>query len=264
MNFFVTGVFVITHISSCRNGAGYCILGFSCEVDKDFVKDDLGGHCTGLGEAFNPRASFVCCRENPALHPPKEIPSMKEEDEEEVQVQEIVIENTNLITETSVVTEMVTEVVTEVETVTDIVTNVVTEMVTEEVMVPGTVEDLEKEQQPKEQPEVNCFAAILLGINCDSEKSPQKAQRLDDEGQYVLISSSNVEADPGEFKELPKETSTTEGETTQVTAALQLMVDGPKGKTFWARANRKTRKWTLSYRKLDFKKLKFKSSSEYL
>ena len=224
MNFFVTGVFVITHISSCRNGAGYCILGFSCEVDKDFVKDDLGGHCTGLGEAFNPRASFVCCRENPALHPPKEIPSMKEEDEEEVQVQEIVIENTNLITETSVVTEMVTE----------------------EVMVPGTVEDLEKEQQPKEQPEVNCFAAILLGINCDSEKSPQKAQRLDDEGQYVLISSSNVEADPGEFKELTKETSTTEGETTQVTAALQLMVDEPKGKTFWARANRTTRKWTFS------------------
>merc|ERR1712227_90393 len=114
---------------------------------------------------------------------------MKEEDEEEVQVQEIVIENTNLITETSVVTEMVTEAV----------------------MVPGTVEDLEKEQQPKEQPE--------------------KAQRLDDEGQYVLISSSNVEADPGEFKEFSKETSTTEGETTQVTAALQLMVDDPKDET---------------------------------
>ena len=234
---------MITHISSCRNGAGYCILGFSCEVDKDFVKDDMGGHCTGLGEAFNPRASFVCCRENPALHPPKERPIQNEEDDDK---QEIVIENSNLVTETSVVTEMVTEVVTEVETVTDIVTNVVTEMVTEEVMVPGTVEDLEKEQQPKEQPEVNCFAAILLGINCDFDKSPQKAQRLDDEGQYVLISSSNVEADPGEFKELPKETSTTEGETTQVTAALQLMVDEPKGKTFWARANRTTRKWTFS------------------
>ena len=66
-----TGVFVITHISTCRNGAGYCILGFSCEVDKDFTKDDLGGHCSGLGAAFNPKAQFVCCRENPELHPPK-------------------------------------------------------------------------------------------------------------------------------------------------------------------------------------------------
>jgi hypothetical protein len=28
------GVFVITHIQSCRNGAGYCILGYSCDVDK--------------------------------------------------------------------------------------------------------------------------------------------------------------------------------------------------------------------------------------
>ena len=59
------GVFVITHIDSCRNGAGYCILGFTCEVDKDFTADDLGGHCRGLSKAFNPRASFVCCRENP-------------------------------------------------------------------------------------------------------------------------------------------------------------------------------------------------------
>ena len=56
---------MITHIDSCRNGAGYCILGYSCEVDKDFTKDDLGGHCRGLSKAFNPRASFVCCRENP-------------------------------------------------------------------------------------------------------------------------------------------------------------------------------------------------------
>ena len=40
-------------------------MGYSCEVDKDFTKDDLGGHCNGLSKAFNPRASFVCCRENP-------------------------------------------------------------------------------------------------------------------------------------------------------------------------------------------------------
>ena len=213
---------MITHISSCRNGAGYCILGFSCEVDKDFVQDDLGGHCRGLGEAFNPRASFVCCRENPALHPPKEIPPVKEEEDDK---EEIVIESNNIVTETSVVTEMVTEIVTEVEPVTEVVTNVVTEMVTEEVMVPGTVEDLKKEtsEPASSQPEVNCFAAILLGMNCDFEsKTPsQKAQRLEDEGQYVLISSSSK--DPGDFKDFPKESQ--EGQTTQVSAAVQLMVD---------------------------------------
>ena len=27
------------------------------------------------GAAFNPKASFVCCRENPELHPPQEIPT---------------------------------------------------------------------------------------------------------------------------------------------------------------------------------------------
>lgn len=54
------GVFVITHIRweanmaaitpsprSCRNGAGYCILGHACNVDSDFVADELGGNCTG-------------------------------------------------------------------------------------------------------------------------------------------------------------------------------------------------------------------------
>lgn len=35
---FLSGVFVITHIQSCRNGAGYCILGFSCDVDKVNLK----------------------------------------------------------------------------------------------------------------------------------------------------------------------------------------------------------------------------------
>ena len=213
---------MITHISSCRNGAGYCILGFSCEVDKDFVQDDLGGHCKGLGEAFNPRASFVCCRENPALHPPKDIPPVKDQEDDN---EDIVIESHTIVTETSVVTDMVTEIVTEivteVEPVTEVVTNVVTEVVTEEVMVPGTVEDLKKETSSS-LPEVNCFAAILLGINCDFEsKTPsQKAQRLEDEGQYVLISSSSQ--DPGDFKEFPKES---QGQTTQVNAAVQLMVD---------------------------------------
>ena len=85
---------------------------------------------------------------------------------------------------------------------------------------------------------VNCFAAILLGNNCDdfdsqnSQKSknriPQKAQRLDDEGQYVLISSSNLES--GEFKDFPKEPlEGDEEETTMVTDAVQLMVDDIEG-----------------------------------
>ena len=68
-------MFVITHIDSCRNGAGYCILGYSCEVDKDFTKDDLGGHCNGLSKAFNPRASFVCCRETPKTNEADKSPS---------------------------------------------------------------------------------------------------------------------------------------------------------------------------------------------
>ena len=46
---------------------GYCILGTSCQVDTDFVPDDLGGHCDRLSEAFNPKATFVCCKQNPAL-----------------------------------------------------------------------------------------------------------------------------------------------------------------------------------------------------
>ena len=35
------GVFVLTHVGSCRSGKGYCVLGYNCEVDKDFVNDDL-------------------------------------------------------------------------------------------------------------------------------------------------------------------------------------------------------------------------------
>merc|ERR1712193_374393 len=61
------GVFVITQIKECRNRMGYCILGTSCSVDSDFVKDDMGGHCNRLSEASSPRATFVCCKQNPAL-----------------------------------------------------------------------------------------------------------------------------------------------------------------------------------------------------
>ena len=72
-------------------------MGFSCEVDKDFIKDDLGGHCNGLGAAFNPKASFVCCRENPELHAPQEVPAIvagnsNSQDEEDEFSEEVVIE----------------------------------------------------------------------------------------------------------------------------------------------------------------------------
>ena len=76
------GVFVITQIKECRNRMGYCILGLSCNVDSDFVPDDLGGHCDRLSEAFNPKASFVCCKQNPELF-----------DEEETDEEAIIIAN---------------------------------------------------------------------------------------------------------------------------------------------------------------------------
>jgi len=227
------GVFVITHISTCRNGAGYCILGFSCEVDKDFTKDDLGGHCSGLGAAFNPKAQFVCCRENPELHPPKPVVQLESTDHE------IVIEAASSstkapLTSTSVVTEQVTELVTEIiepvteivmvtqinevteqilvnqmdevkaiETATDEVTeqNIVTQIddITEEILTP--VKFLDEELKD------DCVTAALLGLDClkeDDSKNqpknqpksqPKKAERLNDEidSQFVLISTSNSE-----------------------------------------------------------------------
>ena len=62
---------------------GYCILGLSCSVDSDFVPDDLGGHCDRLSEAFNPKASFVCCKQNPALF----------EDEPEDNLEAVILEH---------------------------------------------------------------------------------------------------------------------------------------------------------------------------
>jgi len=178
------GVFVITHISTCRNGAGYCILGFSCEVDKDFAKDDLGGHCRGLGAAFNPKAQFVCCRENPDLHPPRDIPTPPT-------LHEVNLE----VTSTSVVTEEVTEIVTEIEPVTEIVmvtkveevtevmpdevsTEVMNkpgvEITTEEVLKPGIVLDADIEE------EKDCVTAALLGLDCKkrSDSLPKKSRKI--------------------------------------------------------------------------------------
>lgn len=61
-NFLFVGVFVITGVKTCRDGYGYCILGTDCTVDKEFINDDLEGHCDGLKKAFTPRAFFVCCQ----------------------------------------------------------------------------------------------------------------------------------------------------------------------------------------------------------
>jgi len=141
------GVFVITQIKECRNRMGYCILGISCSVDSDFVEDDLGGHCNRLSEAFNPKASFVCCRQNPANF-----------DEVEDDLEAVILEtnlghesattapvpekkSTTLVPQysTSIVTEMITELQTQTETVTKIeeVTKVVTQIITELVNATG-------------------------------------------------------------------------------------------------------------------------------
>ncbi|KAF4529129.1 hypothetical protein B566_EDAN017193 [Ephemera danica] len=60
------GLFVILGVSTCRDGAGYCLLGSDCTLDHDFSPDDTGGHCNGLRAAFTPAANFVCCKYNGA------------------------------------------------------------------------------------------------------------------------------------------------------------------------------------------------------
>lgn len=137
------GVFVITHIRSCRNGAGYCILGIKCSVDTDFVDDDSGGDCKSLSAAFSPQAKFVCCKENPANF---------ETDQEDI-LNAVILENnsaptpstteststtttevastTEQQTQTSIVTEIVTELETEYATKIEAITEVYTEIVTE-------------------------------------------------------------------------------------------------------------------------------------
>jgi len=219
------GVFVITHISTCRNGAGYCILGFSCEVDKDFTKDDLGGHCSGLGAAFNPKAQFVCCRENPELHPPKVVVAPQITDHDIV-IEAVSSTTTEApLTSTSVVTEQVTELVTEIEPVTEVVMvteiNEVTEeiltagtvldKVTEEVLTPGIVLDNRPPILENKEVEDDCITAALLGLDClkhrqqkeNTKNQPKKAQRLDDEvdSQFVLISTSNNDDKIPEYEE---------------------------------------------------------------
>ena len=134
------GVFVITQIKECRNRMGYCILGSSCDVDSDFVKDDLGGHCERLSEAFNPRATFVCCRQNPANFEAGDIEdailggSLEAAGTEPAATPQPE-ERSTLFAQpsSSIVTELVTQLATETETVTAVesVTRVVTEIITE-------------------------------------------------------------------------------------------------------------------------------------
>ena len=211
--FSFPGVFVITHIRTCRNGAGYCILGFSCEVDKDFIKDDLGGHCNGLGAAFNPKASFVCCRENPDFHsPPVTLPSFDlftsrstSTPSDQDKPEEIVIENDAIVTETSVATEIVTETYTEIiEPVTEVVMlTTIEEVTTEEILRPGIVEDIsndneigsEKAPAPAYRNEPDIVAQAEQEIDQDETKAvDSKVEQSNEQPQFVLLSSSENEA----------------------------------------------------------------------
>ncbi|XP_034245008.1 uncharacterized protein LOC117647389 [Thrips palmi] len=56
------GLFVILGVRTCGGGAGYCLLGTDCTLDRDFAADVEGGHCDGLRAAFTPAAHFSCCK----------------------------------------------------------------------------------------------------------------------------------------------------------------------------------------------------------
>ena len=214
------GVFVLTHVGSCRSGRGYCVLGFNCAVDKDFLTDDLGGNCDGLKTAFNPEASFVCCRENPANYIVKP--------ETTTTTTTTAEPRTTIFTELETETEVFTEIVTKVEEVTEI--NAYTVIVPEdneaenelenETLRPGIVIDdpslmdslmddnfiadeeiVKKPSVNKENinvisgngVKVNCYAAILLGIKCEmSVKNDDEKNELE---KMVRKSSPAIEND---------------------------------------------------------------------
>jgi len=173
------GVFIITQIKECRNRMGYCILGSSCSVDSDFVADDLGGHCDRLSEAFNPKASFVCCKQNPA--------NFEEGDEN---LEAVILEanvghesalastiseeekkSTTLLPQhsTSVATEMITELHTQTETVTKVeeVTKVITQNETEINMINTDETFLESPVQD----EVNVNIPDRLSATAESQEN---------------------------------------------------------------------------------------------
>ncbi|XKL59649.1 hypothetical protein PGB90_000665 [Kerria lacca] len=55
------GQFVISGVSTCGQGSGYCLLGVDCTVNENFLADD-NGHCKGLRTAFTPETYFSCCQ----------------------------------------------------------------------------------------------------------------------------------------------------------------------------------------------------------
>jgi len=129
------GVFVITHIRSCRNGAGYCILGIKCNVDTDFVDDDSGGDCDSLSAAFSPQATFVCCKENPINF------DTKEEELEAIILEQNLVSSTTSFeepstisnTESSIITELYTDLEFDFSTKVEMVTESFTELVTQKI-----------------------------------------------------------------------------------------------------------------------------------
>jgi len=129
-----SGVFVITHIQSCRQGTGYCVLGSDCTVDSDFIKDDSGGNCTNLGNSFNPNATFVCCMVDPVS-----FSASYPDDTLAVILDNSVTPSTTTTTTTtttprtsiSLVTEVVTELVTKTEIYTKVDSNTEVFTVTE-------------------------------------------------------------------------------------------------------------------------------------
>lgn len=52
---------MISGVSTCGHGTGYCLLGIDCTINDDFLSDEKG-HCNGLRTAFTPEAHFSCCR----------------------------------------------------------------------------------------------------------------------------------------------------------------------------------------------------------
>lgn len=113
---------------------------------------------------------------------------MNEEDNLHEVVIEATSESTTAETITSVVTEQVTEIVTEIEPVTEVI--MVTEIneVTTEELRPGIVlDDVPIEYEDTD----DCVSATLLGLDCDQQKQlPKKAERLDDQPDFVFVSSS--------------------------------------------------------------------------
>lgn len=49
-------------VSTCGQGAGFCLLSSSCKAVQGFQSDANGGHCNGISKGSDSKASFVCCQ----------------------------------------------------------------------------------------------------------------------------------------------------------------------------------------------------------